>query len=173
MFASGEYGRRRFAQPLILSGGQRRSFAPQGAWRIGRFQSLTDGSGTPKNGEHAAMPRKPSKSFLVSFEDLMARASTLAGPRIQKTSLGSMEIRLCDPPYTAQQYSRFYHILETPRWRLSELQISPGILTQGFIGGSPQSVFSKSAATKAFSAFSIAQQMPGAIPRPRALANPE
>ena len=158
-----------FAQPLILNKDEQRSFA--------LTRGLSDRKvliaeemyhALDRIGERAARPRKPSKSFLVSFEDIMVEASATGGTRAFDRFFGvaGVDSIYADPPYTAQQYSRFYHILETlllydyPKLQAHPLR--PDTLTQGLYRlDRHKSVFcSKPATAKAFeSLFSIAQQV--------------
>jgi adenine-specific DNA-methyltransferase len=157
-----------FAQPLILNSDKQRSFALTRAL-ADRKVSITEqmGQALLRIGERSVVPRKPSRSFLVPFEDLIAEAAatseTLAFSRF--FGVEGVDTIYADPPYTAQQYSRFYHILETlSLYDYPDLQThprTPHTLTQGLYRvDRHKSVFcSKTAATNAFkSLFSIAQQ---------------
>ena len=156
-----------FAQPLILSGDEQRSFALTRGLSDRKISIGEEmGQALLRIGERASLPRKPSKSFLVSVEDLMAEAATASGALAFKRFFGvdGVETIYADPPYTAQQYSRFYHILETlSLYDYPELQmLSSGILTQGLyrMDRHKSAFCSKSAATKAFeSLFAIAAQV--------------
>lgn len=158
-----------FAQPLILNGDEQRSFALTRCL-ADRKVSIAEEMGQAflRIGERAALPRKPSKSFLVNFENLMAEAISTSGVLAFRRLFGieGVDTIYADPPYTAQQYSRFYHILETlSLYDYPDLQKhpgSPGTLTQGLYRlDRHKSIFcSKPGAVKAFEAlFSIAQQV--------------
>jgi adenine-specific DNA methylase len=157
-----------FAQPLILNGDEQRPFALTRSLADRKVSIAEEASqALLRIGERAALPRKPSKSFLVSFEDLMAEATATSGTLAFSRFFGveSVDTIYADPPYTAQQYSRFYHILETlSLYDYPQLQThprSPSTLTQGLYRlDRHKSVFcSKSAAANAFEAlFNIAQQ---------------
>jgi adenine-specific DNA-methyltransferase len=157
-----------FAQPLILNSHQQRSFALRRGLADRKVSIAEEvGQALLRIGERAILPRKPSWSFLVSFEDIMAQAATTSNVLAFERLFGvkGVDTLYADPPYTAQQYSRFYHILETLLlYDYPDLQmhpLSPSTLTQGLYRlGRHKSVFcSKSGAPKAFEAlFSIAQQ---------------
>ncbi len=157
-----------FAQPLILNADEQRSFALTRGLSDRKVSIVEEMcQALIKIEEHAASSRKPSKSFLVSFEDLMAHANASTGALAFSRYFGvdGANTIYADPPYTAQQYSRFYHILETlVLYDYPSLQrhpFLPGTLTQGLYRmDRHKSVFcSKSAAPKAFeSLFKIAQQ---------------
>lgn len=159
-----------FAQPLILNvnADEQRSFALTRALSDRKVSIIEEmRKALSQIEERAALPRKVSKSFEVSFESLVADADLNGTALAFKQNFGVDGINTiyADPPYTAQQYSRFYHILETLLFYdypvLQRHPSMPGILTQGlYRTDRHKSVFcSKTAAPKAFEAlFRIAQQ---------------
>lgn len=61
-----------------------------------------------------------------------ARRTTLEELRDDHSALESVDVIYADPPYTAQQYSRFYHVLEVlTTYRVPELQRTEGDVTRG------------------------------------------
>ena len=75
--------------------------------------------------EWGSVPRRPgNRVFRRPAEELLAEGGPLAGEEI-----GLVYI---DPPYTADHYSRFYHLLETlVEYDYPELAVRGGALTRG------------------------------------------
>lgn len=93
---------------------------------------------------HSASPPTRHRVLHSSMEDLLQENSILP----------DVDLVYADPPYTAQQYSRFYHIPETiVTYRVPRLQKHRGKITRGlYPQGRHKSRFcSKTQATAAFS----------------------
>ena len=157
-----------FAQPLLLPLEDPRAFAAVRAFSDRRVDIIEQmGFAIQRIAERASTKRYPSGSFQVPFEDLMgdAAGSDVKAAFAARFGVDHLSAIYADPPYTAQQYSRFYHILET-----LELYDYPaiqegsqrGTLTRGLYRAERhKSVFcSKATAPYAFEAlFSISQQV--------------
>ena len=105
-----------FAQPLIIHGGKQRVFALR--------RTLSDRTVSVKDAMQQALtailqrveqPRWQSRSYCVSFEELVQKSSKSGARAALRAYFDNEQFDsiYADPPYTAQQYSRFYHILDT------------------------------------------------------------
>lgn len=117
VFSAGKH----FAQPYQLSASKELTFA---RGRILRDRSIDVWESLAKHIsriERAASPDAGHEVLTTSMEELLARDKPILA-----------DVIYADPPYTAQQYSRFYHLPETvASYRVPELQTRDGNVTRG------------------------------------------
>ncbi|MDO8730369.1 MAG: DNA adenine methylase [Candidatus Omnitrophota bacterium] len=105
-----------FAQPLIIHGSTQRLFALERVLSDRMISIATEMQAAMDTiDSKASPPRFPGKSFLVYFETLVDTAKKKGATTAFKEffHVDRVDCIYADPPYTAQQYSRFYHVLET------------------------------------------------------------
>jgi len=162
-----------FAQPLIIHGSVQRSFALERVLSD-RMTSIATETQVAMDAieSRAAQPRLPGDSFLVCFEVLMdtVKQSGAVAAFKKLFHVDRVDCIYADPPYTAQQYSRFYHVLETLILYdypiIQTHPINPRVLTQGlYRENRHKSLFcSRVRAKGAFEAlFSIASQVSSSL----------
>ena len=158
-----------FAQPLIVQGESQRPFALRRTLSDRLLQITGEMEMALVAIERSAnQPRMQNRSFSIDFEKLTKESTELGsrGAFLKYFGVHRVDCIYADPPYTAQQYSRFYHILETLiMYDYPNLQLQPrnsGSVTQGlYREGRHKSIFcSRTGAPVAFEAlFSIASQV--------------